>query len=174
MRKTIDEVVAEAAIKDVQMRYCRACDRMDFDLLRSCFHPDATTNYGFFGGSVEDFITSARAALPGFIVTTHNTGNQNVEVNGTTAWAEHYTVATHRLAADEHGPLRDFVTSVRYVDRMESRGGDWRIAHRQLILDWTRTDPLGDLPADPDVPRAQRDRSDLSYPQEAMHAQDAG
>ncbi len=165
MQKTIEEVLAEAAIRDIQMRYCRACDRMDFELLRSCFHADATTNYGFFGGSVDDFIVSAIQALPGFLVTTHNTGNQNVVVTGDSAWAEHYTVASHRLPADAENPLRDFVTAVRYIDRLECREGDWRIAHRALILDWTRTDPVGDLPPDPDVPRARRDRSDLSYPQ---------
>lgn len=163
MKKTIEDVIAEAAIRDVQMRYCRACDRMDFELLRACFHSDATTDYGFFGGSVDEFIASAEAALPGFEVTTHNTGNQNVVLNGTTALAEHYTVATHRLAADEHGPLRDFITAVRYIDRMECREGDWRIARRALVLDWTRTDPVGLVPPDPEVPRAQRDRSDLSY-----------
>ena len=163
MKKTIEDVIAEAAIRDVQMRYCRACDRMDFELLRACFHGDATTDYGFFGGTVDEFIASAEAALPGFEVTTHNTGNQNVVLNGTTALAEHYTVATHRLAADEHGPLRDFITAVRYIDRMECREGDWRIARRALVLDWTRTDPVGLVPPDPEVPRAQRDRSDLSY-----------
>lgn len=163
MKKTIEDVIAEAAIRDVQMRYCRACDRMDFELLRACFHSDATTDYGFFGGSVDEFIASAEAALPGFEVTTHNTGNQNIVLNGTTALAEHYTVATHRLAADEHGPLRDFITAVRYIDRMECREGDWRIARRALVLDWTRTDPVGLVPPDPEVPRAQRDRSDLSY-----------
>ena len=46
MKKTIEDVVAEAAIRDVQMRYCRACDRVDMDLLRACFHPDATTEDG--------------------------------------------------------------------------------------------------------------------------------
>ena len=103
MRKTIEEVVAEATIKDIQIRYCRACDRMDFDLLRSCFHPDATTQYGFFGGGIDDFIEGARQQLPHFVGTTHNTGNQIVEVDGNGAWAEHYTVATHRIAADEIG-----------------------------------------------------------------------
>ena len=163
MRKTIEEVCAEAAIKDVQMRYCRGCDRADYELLRECFHADATTSYGFFGGSVDDFIASARQQLPLFLHTTHNTGNQNVTVSGDSAWAEHYTVATHRLAADAAGPLRDFVTAVRYIDRMECREGDWRIAHRKLVLDWTRTDPVADAPPDPDVPRGSRDRGDPSY-----------
>lgn len=163
MKKTVDELLAEAAIRDVQMRYCRACDRMDFDLLRACFHPDATTDYGFSSGTLDEFIAMAQAALPSYLITTHNTGNQNVVVNGQTALAEHYTVASHRIAADEHGPLRDFITSVRYVDRMECRDGDWRIARRVLILDWTRTDPVADAGPDPEVPRGLRDRGDLSY-----------
>lgn len=163
MKKTIEEVLAEAAIRDVQIRYCRACDRMDFDLLRSCFHPDATTQYGFFGGTVDEFIAGARQQLPGFVATTHNTGNQLVEVSGVSAWAEHYTVATHRLAADELGPERDFVTSVRYIDRLECRDGDWRIVHRELVLDWVRSDPVVVIEPRPDVTPGRRDRSDPSY-----------
>ena len=163
MKKTIEDVIAEAAIRDVQMRYCRACDRMDWDLLRSCFHADATTHYGFFGGSVDDFIASAQQALPHFVATTHNTGNQNVEVAGESAWAEHYTVATHRIAADEARPERDFITAVRYVDRLERRDGDWRIARRELILDWHRSDPVVSIEPRPDVQPGKRDRSDASY-----------
>ncbi len=163
MKKTIDDVLAEAAIRDVQMRYCRACDRMDFDLLRSCFHPDASTEYGIFGGNVDAFIEVSRQMLPKFLYTTHNTGNQLVEVNGKTAWAEHYTVATHRLAKDEIGPERDFINSVRYIDRMECRDGDWRIAKRVLILDWMRCDPVIEIDQRPDVQSGKRDRSDASY-----------
>ena len=163
MRKTTEEVLAEAAIKDIQIRYCRACDRMDFELLRSCFHPDATTKYGYFGGTLDEFVASAQAQLPYFVATTHNTGNQLVEVTGDTAWAEHYTVATHRIAADEMGPERDLVTAVRYVDRLECREGDWRIARRELILDWMRSDPVVVIEPRPEVQPGRRDRSDASY-----------
>jgi hypothetical protein len=163
VRKTVEDLLAEAAIKDLQIRYCRACDRMDFELLRSCFHPDATTQYGFFGGSVDHFIESAKAQLPHFLGTTHNTGNQLVEVSGNTAWAEHYTVATHRLAADQAGPERDFVTAVRYVDHLECREGDWRISRRVLILDWMRSDPVVSIDPQPEVEPGRRDRTDPSY-----------
>ncbi len=163
MRKTVELMLAEAAIKDLQIRYCRGCDRMDFELLRSCFHPDATTNYGYFGGSVDEFIAGAQAGLPNYVGTTHNTGNQIVEVDGDVAWAEHYTVATHRVAADEIGPERDFITSVRYIDRLECRDGDWRIARRELILDWFRSDPVTLIEPRPDVQPGRRDASDASY-----------
>jgi hypothetical protein len=163
VRKTVEEMLAEAAIKDIQIRYCRACDRMDFELMRDCFHADATTDYGFFGGSVDEFIEGAKAGLPLYAATTHNTGNQIVEVSGDVAWAEHYTVATHRVAADEIGPERDFITAVRYVDRVECRDGDWRIARRVLILDWMRSDPVTVIEPRPEVQPGKRDRTDASY-----------
>jgi len=163
MPKTTDDLLAEAEIRDVQLRYCRAVDRMDFDLLRTCFHPDATTDFGFFAGDLEAFIVMAKASLAAFAGTTHFTGNQLVEVDGNSAWAEHYTLATHRCPADAEGPLRDYVASVRYVDRMERRDGEWRIAKRVLIPDWTRTDPVPELGPGTRSQSARRDRSDPSY-----------
>jgi hypothetical protein len=145
------------------VRYCRAVDRVDYDLLRGCFHTDATLDYGFFGGSLDEFIASMQQQITAFAGTTHNTGNQIVAVDGDAAWAEHYTVATHRIAADAAGPERDFVTSVRYVDRVECRDGDWRIARRVLILDWMRSDPVTLIEPRPDVQAGRRDRGDASY-----------
>lgn len=154
---------AEAEIKELQIRYCRGADRMDFDLLRSCFHPDAQTDYGYFGGSVDDFIEAGKAGLEAYLGTTHVTGNQLVEVDGDAAWAEHYTLATHRLPASDEAPLRDFMTSVRYIDRLERRSGEWKIARRKLVLDWVRTEFVPDGTEVPAVEPGRRDRSDASY-----------
>lgn len=162
MRKTIEDLLAEAEIKDLQMRYCRGVDRMDFELLRACFHPDATAEY-HAATDVDGFIEMGRQTLPRYVTTTHNTGNQLVEVNGDTAWAEHYAVATLRLAADEQHPERDFVAGVRYVDRLECRDGDWRIARRVLIRDWARVDPVGDRVPERRGQAGKRDRGDASY-----------
>ncbi|MEY3566868.1 MAG: hypothetical protein RLZ19_882, partial [Actinomycetota bacterium] len=46
----IDEVVAREHIRDVVYRYARGVDRRDFDLVRSCYHPDATDDHGPFTG----------------------------------------------------------------------------------------------------------------------------
>ena len=163
MKKTLDELLAEAAIRDIQMRYCRAVDRMDFDLLRTCFHPDAKVHFGFFVGSVDEFVQMAGQMLKTYVGTTHFTGNQLVEVDGDRAWAERYTTATHRFDADESGPAREFITVVRYADQMEQRDGDWRIAKRVCILDSWRTDIIVDPGDDPGVQRGTRNRSDPSY-----------
>jgi SnoaL-like domain len=159
---TIDELLAAATIRDVQIRYCRAVDRMDFDLLRSCFHPDASLDY-FQKQSLDEFVTMAKVSLAQYSVTTHFTGNQLVEVQGSRAWAEHYAVASHRCPEDDQGPLRDLITAVRYIDDMQLRQGEWRIAGRKLILDWWRVDPVADAGVAPDVTLFKRDRTDASY-----------
>lgn len=161
MQKTIDDILAESAIKDVHIRYCRANDRRDEELMRSCFHPDAVIEL-HEPLTVDAFIAMGRVVLSQYTQTWHNTGNQLVEVSGDAAWAEHYTSSTHRIAAGEGGLECDFIVSGRYIDRMERRGGEWRIARRQMLVDFSRTDP---------VPAAEislggqgaRDRSDPSY-----------
>jgi len=162
VQKSIDDVVAEAAIKDVHIRYCRANDRRDEELMRSCFHADAVVEL-HEELSVDGFIELGRAVLSMYTQTWHNTGNQLVELEGDAAWAEHYTISTHRIAASADGPERDFVVSGRYVDRMEWRDGEWKIARRKMIVDLSRTDPVP--PGEPGMGGSggSRDRNDPSY-----------
>jgi hypothetical protein len=91
MPKTVDDLIAESAIKDVHIRYCRANDRRDEEMMRGCFHPDAVIEL-HEPLDVEAFIALGRQVLSQFTVTWHNTGNQLVEVEGDLAWAEHYTI----------------------------------------------------------------------------------
>lgn len=163
MQKTMQDLLAEAAIRDLQMRYCRAADRADFDLFRTCFHDDAVLEFSFFTGTVDEFIGMAEQMLKGFVITTHFTGNALIEVRTDRAWCEFYTLATHRIAADDKGPDRDYVTSVRYIDHMECREGDWRIKRRVCVLDWARTDPVPEVIDGDKTGAARRDRSDPSY-----------
>jgi len=164
MPKTIDDVLAEAEIRDVHLRYCRANDRRDEDLMRGCFHKDAVIEL-HKELNVEEFLALGRQILSQYTVTWHNTGNQLVEVRGDAAWAEHYTISSHRIAADDKGPERDWIAHGRYIDRMERRGGAWRIARRKMIVDYTRLDPV--LAGDPAMPGGSgggsRDRNDPSY-----------
>jgi hypothetical protein len=166
MGKTIDELLAEAEIRDVHIRYCRANDRRDEELMRSCFHPDAVIEL-HEPLTVDAFIALGRVILARYTGTWHNTGNQLVEVSGDAAWAEHYTISSHRIAASEDGPERDFVAHGRYIDRMEKRDGAWRIMRRKMIVDYTRTDPVP--PGEPGLGGGKgsgggsRDRSDPSY-----------
>lgn len=161
MAKTIEQLLDEAAIKEVQVRYCRAADRVDFEELQACFHPDAAADYGHGVWNLEEYMAHAKEMTAKFIATTHNTGNQLVEVSGDAAWAEHYTVATHRWPFDEQDETRDLIASIRYIDRMERRSGQWRIAKRKMVLDWHRVEPVSGV--DAHMAGGRRDRSDPSY-----------
>jgi predicted nuclease of predicted toxin-antitoxin system len=162
MPVTLDDLLSEAQIKDLHLRFCRANDRRDEELMRSCFHADAIIDL-HESLNVEAFIALGREVLGRFTVTWHNTGNQLVEVKGDSAWAEHYTISSHRIAADAEGPERDFIAYGRYIDRVERRQGEWRFARRTMLLDFTRTDPVGMSASGFGTQGGARDRTDKSY-----------
>lgn len=141
MALTIDDLLARQEIADVILRYARGIDRLDFDLVRSCYHPDAYDDHGSFTGDVDGFIAMCESFLPRWTATQHFMGNMLIEVDGEKARAETYAVAYHRRE-NEDGTGKDDVFGVRYVDRFERRGGDWRIAHRVVATEWRRVDPV--------------------------------
>jgi hypothetical protein len=155
--------VDEAAIRKVHMRYCRGIDRMDWDLVRSCYHPDAVDDHGEYVGGIEGFIEYCKAGTPSFERTFHFTGNHLIEVDGDVAAAEYYAIAYHRVGASEAKPERDLITCGRYVDRMERRAGEWRIASRVVIVDFDRVDTVSERWVPEAQLRGTRDKRDPSY-----------
>ncbi len=57
----------------------------------------------------------------------------------------------------------------RYVDRLERRGGDWRVAFRMTMMEWSGTIPGNEVPLFEGVEDVRlnggpaRDRTDASY-----------
>ena len=142
----------ERAIARVLALYCRGIDRRDFELVRSCYHPDATDDHGPYRGDVEGFLAYTREQLARFTATTHFLGNVLVDIDPShaeTAVSEAYTLAFHRLPGSASKPERDYIVGLRYLDTFERRGGRWAIARRRCALDWHRIDPVGAVPAFP-------------------------
>ena len=124
-------------------RYARGIDRLDWDLVRDCYHPDAYDDHGGIAGSVDDFIAGGRKYLTRFAATMHFLGNMLIEVDGDRARAETYAVAYHRVEdADGGGGGKDDIFGIRYVDRFERRMDRWRIAHRVVANEWRRVEPV--------------------------------
>ncbi|HAA67283.1 MAG TPA: nuclear transport factor 2 family protein [Acidimicrobiaceae bacterium] len=139
----LETLLAKQEIGDVIYRYARGIDRLDFDLVRSCYHPDAVDDHGAFKGNVDEFIEMCREFLPRWTATMHFMGNVLIdEIDGTAARAETYAVAYHRREATENSEGKDDVFGIRYVDRFEKREGRWRIAHRIVATEWRRVDPV--------------------------------
>ncbi len=138
----LQQLVDEAAIRRVLVRYARAIDRMDWDLLRTCYHPGAVDDHGLYIGDVEGFIELLREKLPLDESTTHFIGNQEIEVEGDVAFAETACIARHRRPAGEASSATDYFGFVRYCDRFERRDGEWRIAHRVVVYEPGRVDAV--------------------------------
>lgn len=170
----IDRLLAVEAIKDLQHRYCRGFDRADYDLVRSCYHPDAFDDHGPYRGDVEGLIAWARERHALLESTTHFTGNQLVEVDGDTAWAEHYARVYHRTAATSGREPEAWILNLRYSDLLTRPNGEWRIQHRVLVCEYQESapvDPRWDL--EPHWNRGARDRTDPTYARRT-HGKESG
>ncbi len=161
---TIEELLAKQEIAELSGAYMRGLDRLDRPLLRSVFHDDARTDYGFFQGGPDDFVEMAYGALRDHAANHHMLGQINVTLrDATTAFGEVYFQAFHRIVED--GDEKDLFISGRYVDRYEKRGGAWKIAFRAEVNDWARTEPAADefFRQTPQSLRGERAPKDLSY-----------
>jgi hypothetical protein len=165
---TIEELLAKQEITDLVGRYMRGLDRLDTTLLRSTFHDDATTDYGFFKGGPDAFVDMAHGALRDHLANHHMIGQVLIDVEGDIAFGEVYFQAFHRIVVD--GAERDLFISGRYVDRYEKRAGVWKIAFRSEVNDWARNDPASDdyFTATPDSLRGARKPDDAWYAREAL------
>ena len=156
-------LVAEAEIGRVTARYCRAIDRMDEALLRSCYHPGATDEHGSFSGGVDEYVTWVWDLLATYRSTMHLIGNQLVELDGpTTARVETYGLAFHAGEVDD--VRLNLTTGFRFVDRFDRVSGVWAISRRVAVTEWSRTnDPSTWWEPPPSLRVGRRDREDPSY-----------
>ena len=149
-------------IEDALLRYCRGIDRLDLELVRSCYHADATDSHGGFSGTRDEFVAWVEKLLARFESTMHFVGNSLIEVEGDAAVAETVAIAFHR--SRESKPSLNLIIGVRYVDRFEKRAGAWRIARRVCVTEWSRVDDEpGRFPIAEGHVTGKRDRGDVLY-----------
>lgn len=163
---SLQRLADEAELRALSATYTRGLDRHDRELVRSVFADDATTHYGSFRGGPDEIADMAMTALSAYGATQHFLGQINLEIDGDTATGEVYFQAFHQHATEGF----DRFICGRYIDRYVRRHGQWRMAHRTEVVDWTRTEPTADayFTKRPETVRGTRDRTDLSYrPDEA-------
>lgn len=182
-RSAVDDelraLLDERAIHRVLTRYATGIDRRDFAMVAACYHPGATDDHGSFEGTVEEFLPWVEGRLASFDTTMHFLGNVSIDLvpdpvdadaadgkGARVAHVETYCVAYHRLA----GRDTDSIAGLRYVDRFECRGGEWRIADRTIVVEWNRLDEVNALGFGPEYVRGTYDRTDPYYRREAGSA----
>ena len=146
-----------AEILDCMNRYTRGADRLDRELMLSAYHPDATDDRGAFTGGPEARVQWLFDYLSSLDHTTHHISNFTIDIEGDVAHCETYVLTTLL----PRGSAEATVGTARYIDRMERRNGEWRIAHREAVMDFMITMPTA--PMHPNVLTGSRDRSDRSY-----------
>lgn len=162
----VETLLAKQAIHEVVLRYCRGIDRVDRELVRGCYWPEATDEHGSFLGTRDEYVTWVfDRMLPRYQMTMHFLGNVLIEVRGGVAKCETYGIALHRAvdvrADGRPRPEHDFQTGFRYVDDFACRDGEWRVARRICTFEWTmRTEPGAWFDAPPEHRRGGRDGTD--------------
>ncbi|WP_235973821.1 nuclear transport factor 2 family protein [Parasphingopyxis marina] len=147
-------------ILDCINNYGRGLDRLDADLIRDAFHPDATDNHGPFLGGVDAFVPFAIDCEAAFLNTHHGITSHNCEIKGDTAHAESYVFWFVQMPDGE----KIGAGGGRYIDKLERREGKWKVSLRRLLMDWTFQVPedkwLGD---EWSGVKGERDKTDPSY-----------
>ena len=65
--------------------------------------------------------------------TSHHISNFTFEIEGDVAHCESYVITTLLPKGSETATIG----GARYIDRFERRNGEWRIAHREAVMDFT-------------------------------------
>lgn len=161
---SLDDLLAERAIRQVLARYCRGIDRLDLGLVRSCYHDDAIDEHGSFTGNPDEYVAWAGRLLRRYAMTMHVLANTSIErdASGDVALVESYGMSFHRGGPDEADDAKlNLMTGFRFVDRFERRAGEWRIVHRIAVTEWSRVDDAaGRWPVPDSLRHGTRDATD--------------
>src|SRR5690606_12190523 len=96
----------------------------------------------------------------------HNICNIKIDVEEDVAWGETYFLGTSENRPDNGEPFNS-LSSGRYLDKFERRDGEWRIAQRTFVFEWTTRlphhtawtqPPLADI-----MRRGRRDEKDAVF-----------
>lgn len=128
----IDLLLAKQDIRECLERFSRGMDRFDRDAYLSAFWPDAEMAAGPFVGSASDcWDWAVPMHEAGQILTHHALLQSNIDVDGDTGHSETYYQFVGRNRDESI-----WIAGGRYVDRLERRDGEWRIALRTNLIEW--------------------------------------
>jgi hypothetical protein len=160
----VQELMDRQAILDCITRTSRGNDRFDTDLIVGSYHPDGVHELGrqqISGQQYGEHANHAHGAM--CEVNLHNVTMHSCDIDGDVAHAESYVIG---LFAD-HGGETSRMLAGRYIDRLEKRGGEWRIALRratvEVAMEGRAVLPNGQTPPGSGYLKGDRDRSDPSY-----------
>jgi hypothetical protein len=121
-------------IRNLYRRYAFGVDSIDFELVRSVFHPDCHVVGTAEEGDLDGYLAGIEEALQQWDATMHFVGNQYIEIDGNTGHVESWVVGYHMEADDS--PLEHLVLGLRYQDDLVRVDDDWKIMRRETAKQW--------------------------------------
>lgn len=191
--KLIQETADRQTITEKLFLYCRACDRLDLELMSTIFWPDAIAHHGTYSGPADGFWRGALFFLSRIEAALHYASNVVVELDGDFAYQESLFTAWHRVGKGEFAPAsfsaspyagdlagaddvvfdgfpghdiskdEDAVFCGRYVNKFERRNAEWRIINHICFVEWEYWREASERSPVQLHNRARRDISDPVY-----------
>lgn len=145
------ELADRLEIRRIVDDYARCADRIDNEGLASLFAPDGVLRI-FERGNPEPVrervgrgeIAEAIKGLSRYEVTMHLVANHYVVIDGDSATGETFCRACHIRPVEGGAPdaRENYVMNIRYLDAYVRRPEGWRIATRELQVEWTEVVPI--------------------------------
>ncbi len=137
-----EQMLDRQDIFDCLQRISRGIDRFDREMFLSGYHPDAVIDAGaLVGDPARVYESGAALHEEGQVSTLHNLMNHYCEIEGKTAHTETYFEYVGRNRDGSN-----WAAGGRYLDRLERRDGEWRVAFRMTIMEWSGTTPGNEVP----------------------------
>lgn len=134
LRAALRTLQDRQAILDCIQRECRARDRQDAAQITSCWWEDGVDEHGSVITRVPDYAARANMGhAMTFNMTSHNITNHICEIDGDTAHCESYVIGGLFWQDDKTTTM----AFGRYLDRLERRGGEWRLHTRKCTIEMT-------------------------------------
>jgi hypothetical protein len=133
MTLTLQQISDRIEINDLLIRYTRAIDQKDWELLDTVFTPDAEVDYVSSGGikaSYPEVRVWLEKVLALFPVTVHYVTNSEVTLQGDRA-AARTAVYNPMFLGNADGSRHHFAVGAYYVDELVRTEAGWRIAKRR-------------------------------------------
>ena len=134
LRERLQYVEDRMAILDCVMNQARGHDRHDVELMTSVYFEDGVDEHGPViktGPEYGEYMNGQHEAV--FEDHLHNITTHTCEINGDVAHCESYVIG----ALVPRGGATMTLAGGRYLDRLERREGEWRIALRRCTIEWS-------------------------------------
>ena len=129
-------VEAKLACTDLIVSWGLYRDQRRWPELLTTFHPDGEIAVSWFRGAFMQFVEHCKRGGP----SKHLIMPPLLRVNGDRATAE--TTIVILVRQNIEGLAVDMTSRARFLDRLERRGGGWKILERAAVYEQDRLDPV--------------------------------